>query len=623
MNRLIKQLNRYNGNICFAAETDSQFFIFECDRYNAAVSNAISSRKITGICIKDIDEYLVAFSNNFIGLYQNGVLNETYINSTIPTIDRLVNRQDGVYYGLDRSSATIYRFTINPFTIDWHYNVLNVTSEYQRKGEIIVRESDDTLIYYDMQKIFVIADIGSSATIVNYIPIGDSNSLFVNINGQHSAEYTSLRWRQVSGDELEQSSSSSSSSSSSEGYSSSSSSSSSSSFGYSSSSSSSSSSIGFSSSSSSSEKYSSSSSSSSSLGYSSSSSSAAYLELIPLTSNSGYKLVCCSDDGTKVAAFRDDSVGGDYSLYLSSDSGDTWVKNTALDSAAGTGSWWVGLSISPSGNNLIVGDNSTNGRIFVSPNFGVNWYMRSMSGYSSSGAYWSAVSVTDTYSPSSTGVWWLAGNGAFDPAMVEGFLDTTSTPSFTYVGEVIVGAGLHYWKAAKVFEDGAFDRAIIVENGIVWSNYDDPFGSTWADITPSSRLSGGGGVFFYINGKYNSYSNTKYILNEENGLTSRFFISSDRGNNWTVIKDIPNAGQGERSCDISLDGQDIMITNGKTVSVSEDAGLTWLDIDSAIDFWNGFYYTYNAFDRCAMSSDGNKKYITSREKPIYKIVKRE
>lgn len=40
MNKISKTLNRYNGNLCFAAESDSGFIIFECDRltggYNIA-----------------------------------------------------------------------------------------------------------------------------------------------------------------------------------------------------------------------------------------------------------------------------------------------------------------------------------------------------------------------------------------------------------------------------------------------------------------------------------------------------------------------------------------------------------------------------------------------------------
>jgi len=207
---------------------------------------------------------LLSFSDSWIGLFQNGNIYENNINTSISRIDRLASRQDEIYYALDRSTATIYRFTVSPFTIDWTLQVQVPSTLAQRSGEILVRESDEALIYYDDEQVFLIGDMGTEGTIINKKKIGDGTGLYVEATGELNPDYTFLRWRQALGEEILWSSSSSSSSSLS---SVSDPSSSSSSFGLTSSSSSSS--IGYSSSSSSLGE----SSSSSSGGKSSSSSS--------------------------------------------------------------------------------------------------------------------------------------------------------------------------------------------------------------------------------------------------------------------------------------------------------------------------------------------------------------
>lgn len=214
MNRLIKELNRQNGNLCFASETDSRYYIVECDRYDRSISYATAATKITGICTNNQGSYYVAFSNNYIGLFENGILNATYADTLVTSVDRLVKRSDNIYYALDRSSATIYRFSsFSPLVKQWEFQVYNPLEDYQGQGEIFVRESDDALIYYDCKDVYLIGDMQTEGTVIYHRYIGGDNCLFVESTGEFNPECTFLRWRQVTGESLEWSSSSSSSSS--------------------------------------------------------------------------------------------------------------------------------------------------------------------------------------------------------------------------------------------------------------------------------------------------------------------------------------------------------------------------------------------------------------------------
>ena len=229
MNKFIKTINRYNGNLCFVGATESNDIIYECDRFNKSIVSVPSSKRIFSVCHQEADAYFVSFSDEYIGLFQAGVLNDTYITSTISNIDRLASRRDGVFYALKRSIATIYRFTVAPFSIDWTLQIQVPLTAAQENGEIIVRESDDALIYYDDEQIFLIGDLGTSGSLANKINIGDGSGIFVEAASEFKSDYTFLRWRQVVGEEIAWSSSSSSSSSNSSSSSSSSNSSSSSS----------------------------------------------------------------------------------------------------------------------------------------------------------------------------------------------------------------------------------------------------------------------------------------------------------------------------------------------------------------------------------------------------------
>ena len=195
MKKLLKELNRYNGNLCFIGETDSSSIVFECDRINRSISQQICSKYITGLCNLTLNSYLVCYGDNYLGLFDNGILNETYINTGLTYISRIASRRDGIIYALDSNISTLYRIAIDPFNIDWSLNLSNLNND----SDILVKESDNCIIVYDNESLFYVGDMDTSGIVINNKNIDNE---FTVSYGEFNPSYSFMRWRQVDGNEL-------------------------------------------------------------------------------------------------------------------------------------------------------------------------------------------------------------------------------------------------------------------------------------------------------------------------------------------------------------------------------------------------------------------------------------
>jgi len=299
MYRLIKTVNKFNGNLCFVGGTDLGDVIFEVnyETRNLAYKLSTHPKPITDICLDTVtlssSLYFVCFGDNMLGIYAPypypGTL--TIGAAPISCVSSIIRSSDNYLYFLDKDNNKLYKYDNTVAVQQWVFDL----PAYSKKdeGRIIFRESDKSIIYNNDTNIYVIRDNIASAALIDSIGISGAGEIKLGISGEFNPSYFYMRKSVVETGTYSSSSSSSyienwsssslqySSSSSSLQYSSSSnsssslqySSSSSSSLQYSSSSSSESSSLQYSSSSeSSSLQYSSSSSSeSSSLQYSSSS----------------------------------------------------------------------------------------------------------------------------------------------------------------------------------------------------------------------------------------------------------------------------------------------------------------------------------------------------------------
>jgi len=204
MYRLIKQLNKFNGNICFAGETNYGGIVFECDRDSKTIDYDTSTKNISDICLEDGTSYLVAFSDSYIGQYSGGSLDETYVDTGINSVDKIVNDYQGNVYILSKTNNQLIKYNSS---IIWTISLPDY--DLRQYSQILFRESDGFIIYYNNTNIHVIRDDVSRAVILNSLSVSGNGYIKSVIGSEFIPSYTYARVRQVMGGELGQSSSSS------------------------------------------------------------------------------------------------------------------------------------------------------------------------------------------------------------------------------------------------------------------------------------------------------------------------------------------------------------------------------------------------------------------------------
>jgi len=199
MTNFIKTLNRFNGNLCFAGDTDSGFIVFEATTGGSLVY-ASSTKVVTGVCLIDESTYGVAFSDSFIGTFTSGVLDEAAINTGIGNVSEVVRASNGAYYILDRVANELHKFTNPPATIVW---TMALPDEgHSSNGRIVLRESDGVIIYNDGRTVWTIRDDSTEGTLLSRTYFGAGSDLKVVVSGQQNPQYVRARYKTVSGSEL-------------------------------------------------------------------------------------------------------------------------------------------------------------------------------------------------------------------------------------------------------------------------------------------------------------------------------------------------------------------------------------------------------------------------------------
>ena len=230
MHILKKILNKLNGNLCFAAESDSSNYIFECDRETQTVSYVTPTKAILDICNNTLGNYLVCFGDNQLGLFDGATINEAY--STSPTTTDLIVYgntpvSDNNFYIWSKTDNTISRIEIVAAITStiWTYTLpFDFTS--CTDAQMFYKDPNDSIIFKGLGKILSIRDLDTSGVLIN--STDTVNDDFVTTSGDNYPFVSYARTRQVYGGDLQNTSSSSSSTSSSSSSSSDSSSSSSS-----------------------------------------------------------------------------------------------------------------------------------------------------------------------------------------------------------------------------------------------------------------------------------------------------------------------------------------------------------------------------------------------------------
>ena len=219
MERLHKAISKYTGNICMAGSTEAADYVFEAKRTSKTIDYVVSNALVEGICYENFsagyDCYLITYGTSFVGQYTNGSIIPNYINISPNYIHNIVrgNNEYGVemFYGLDRVNNRLIKFSYPYVSEEWKIELpINIVVN---NSNLYFRQSNSTIVVHNSDTICVIRDDLTSATLIDSIIIGGTSRLNVNVSGEFRSAFTHIRYRQVSGSEIEQSTSTSSSSS--------------------------------------------------------------------------------------------------------------------------------------------------------------------------------------------------------------------------------------------------------------------------------------------------------------------------------------------------------------------------------------------------------------------------
>jgi len=209
-----KFLNKRNGNVVISAQTLSGYEIFELDYYSDSVSSDTSANLILDIG-KGNSGYFVVFGNQYLGRFDSGTLDETYLATGRTNVTNISGDMD-VFYLIDEGLDDAVKFSI-PYTEEWSARIIP-----GNQGFLKARGNDSSVIYSGGGLVTCLRDEGVE---FKRLPIND-DTIAIDLASQTMPSHTAFRYRAVYGEaDLDQSSSSSSQSSSSSSLDSSSSSS--------------------------------------------------------------------------------------------------------------------------------------------------------------------------------------------------------------------------------------------------------------------------------------------------------------------------------------------------------------------------------------------------------------
>ena len=221
MQKIIKHLSKYTGNISFVASKNENDYLFYVTR-NGIVSYIEVNKPVEGLCYQAFTSgkelFLCSCGDHFLRQFNGTTLNETFLDTGAYHFHEMVNGEPHIntvnaltdIFGIDTEQLKLVKFTASlaaEFNPLWEIELVDFDFT---NTNLIYRESNKTVILSNNDMVWVIRDDTSNGVILTKMLIpGDGVSKTIS-SGEFNPEFTYLRYRQVSGRELEQSSSSSS-----------------------------------------------------------------------------------------------------------------------------------------------------------------------------------------------------------------------------------------------------------------------------------------------------------------------------------------------------------------------------------------------------------------------------
>lgn len=251
-----------------------------------------------------------------------------------------------------------------------------------------------------------------------------------------------------------------------------------------------------------------------------------------------------------------------------------------------SGLWW-NLSMSSDSKYQLACQNTVNGQVFTSSDYGITWtpvildevglfYGGSMS---SSGQYQSVVRNTgNIYISSDYGITW-------NPKII-----------------------VNNWFDIAVSGDGKYQSVVSFDDNLLTGGYiytSNDYGETWINSTPKFSVPG---FYYYIaiseDGKYQTATITANSTPDDNYYTSSLVLSNDYGKTWNIQTFGTNFIQNSMSSDGKYQ---LVVDFSPGIWKSSDYGETWTFIDYVSDWYSS-----------AISSDGQYQICVSRTNIIYR-----
>lgn len=214
MQKLFKVISKPTGNLCFGASREDGDYLVYVSRQTKDVSYAATSRVLEGVCYQQFsagsDYFLATHGDNWITQFDGSTVNSAYVDASPYEFCEITKGKENEYFAIDKSTSKLVKFELDfdfpGFSMLWEISLQDFN--FANTG-ILYRGSNRTVVLNDNEMVYVIRDDQTSGHIISKSFIPGEGATIVSASGEFNPEFTYLRYRQVSGDDLEQTSSSS------------------------------------------------------------------------------------------------------------------------------------------------------------------------------------------------------------------------------------------------------------------------------------------------------------------------------------------------------------------------------------------------------------------------------
>ena len=297
-----------------------------------------------------------------------------------------------------------------------------------------------------------------------------------------------------------------------------------------------------------------------------------------------------SDGSTLVAA------GYNNRLYTSTNNGSSWTERQP---EGAVNKHWRKPAISSDGQTILVGQQTTLGKLWLSTNGGTSW------------AETVPVGTTNSYIYS-----WMSPDGSvlISQISISGigtrqYISSNGGSTWSETTPQGVGENPQTYTGTSAFDfntDGTLIYAACMSSTTQTLQTSTNYGVSWTDLDPV-------GSPFRINGVAASTDGTKIIIGSPytTGDFNGGYVSSDSGSTFTRAPALQRFNQDWADVTISADGSTMIVSSYDILNISTDGGSNWTETNPP-NLSGGDWFCQ------AMSSDAGVMYVSGYGTRVWK-----